>query len=80
MSGGQLIESVLSMFQSRVTNSGIRVEQHKRTSQAVRCFEGEIRQVLSNLVSNAIDVMQSQGGGLCYAAAWVQTGPPDVKD
>jgi signal transduction histidine kinase len=29
----------------------------------VRCFEGEIRQVLSNLVSNAIDAMQPHRGG-----------------
>jgi PAS domain S-box-containing protein len=64
MTGDQLIESVLSMFQSRITNCGIRVEERKRASQAVRCFEGEIRQVLSNLVSNAIDVMQSHGGRL----------------
>ena len=30
----------------------------------MHCFEGEIRQVLSNLVSNAIDAMQPQGGRL----------------
>jgi signal transduction histidine kinase len=29
----------------------------------VRCFEGEIRQVLSNLVSNAIDATPPMGGG-----------------
>jgi PAS domain S-box-containing protein len=63
ISGDSLIESVLSMFQSRLVNSGIRVEERKRTTLTVRCFEGEIRQVLSNLVSNAIDAMQPLGGG-----------------
>ncbi|WP_260735487.1 sensor histidine kinase [Tunturiibacter lichenicola] len=51
------------MFQSRIINYGIRVEERKRIAPAVRCFEGEIRQILSNLVSNAIDAMQPLGGG-----------------
>ena len=63
ISGDQLIKSVLSIFQSRFVNSGIQVEERKRATLAVRCFEGEIRQVLSNLVSNAIDAMQPLGGG-----------------
>jgi PAS domain S-box-containing protein len=63
ISGDQLIKSVLSLFQSRLVNSGIQVEERKRATLAVRCFEGEIRQVLSNLVSNAIDAMQVLGGG-----------------
>ncbi|MGC2617900.1 MAG: PAS domain-containing protein [Acidobacteriaceae bacterium] len=57
-----LMESVVVMFQSRLVNVGIEVEQRQRAAQAVSCFEGEIRQVLSNLVSNAIDVMAHQGG------------------
>jgi PAS domain S-box-containing protein len=61
--GEQLIDSVVSMFQSRIVNSRIHVEVRKRTQPAVRCFEGEVRQVLSNLVSNAIDAMQPLGGG-----------------
>lgn len=51
------------MFQRRIVNVGIHVEERKRTARAVRCFEGEIRQVLSNLVNNAIDAMQPFGGG-----------------
>jgi PAS domain S-box-containing protein len=63
ISGEQLIDSVVSMFQSRIVNSRINVELRKRAQLTVRCFEGEIRQVLSNLVSNAIDAMQPLGGG-----------------
>jgi PAS domain S-box-containing protein len=63
ISGEHLIDSVVSMFQSRIVNSRIQVELRKRAQVTVRCFEGEIRQVLSNLVSNAIDAMQLLGGG-----------------
>ena len=63
ISGEQLIDSVVSMFQSRIVNSRIHVEMRKRSQVTVRCFEGEVRQVLSNLVSNAIDAMQPSGGG-----------------
>jgi PAS domain S-box-containing protein len=63
ISGGQLIDSIVSMFQSRIVNAQVRVEERKRADQPVRCFEGEIRQVLSNLVGNAIDAMQPLGGG-----------------
>lgn len=63
ISGEHLIDSVISIFQSRIVNVGVRVERRFRAAPAVRCFEGEIRQVLSNLVGNAIDAMQSIGGG-----------------
>jgi PAS domain S-box-containing protein len=64
VTGEHLIESVVPLFQGRIMNSGVQVEKRNRTVEPVRCFEGEIRQVLSNLVSNAIDVMQPHGGRL----------------
>ena len=59
-----LFESVLSVYQGRLVNSQIHVERLKRGSRAIECFDGEIRQVLSNLVGNAIDAMSPQGGRL----------------
>ena len=64
ITGEELIDGVVSVFQSRIMNSGVRVEDRKRAVQPVRCFEGEIRQVLSNLVSNAIDALHPLGGRL----------------
>jgi PAS domain S-box-containing protein len=61
----ELIKSVVSMYQGRILNSGIRIEPRRRAATMVRCFEGEIRQVLTNLVSNAIDAMKPAGGRLC---------------
>ncbi len=52
-----LIESVLSIFQGRLANTRAKVYERYRAPQPVCCFEGEIRQVISNLVSNALDAM-----------------------
>lgn len=60
----ELIGSTLSIYQGRFTNSQIVVEKRKRCTKPVLCFEGEVRQVLSNLVSNAIDAMHRNGGRL----------------
>jgi signal transduction histidine kinase len=60
----ELFESVLSIHQGRLVNSSIEVQKQFRTESAVVCFDGEIRQVLNNLVGNAIDAMQSAGGTL----------------
>jgi PAS domain S-box-containing protein len=60
----QLIGEVLSIYHGRLINSNISVERRSRESRPVRCFEGEIRQILSNLIGNAIDAMHPGGGRL----------------
>jgi PAS domain S-box-containing protein len=59
-----LIESILAIHNSRLANSNIKPEKLVRCSRPILCFESEIRQVLSNLISNAIDAMHSEGGRL----------------
>jgi PAS domain S-box-containing protein len=60
----ELIDSSISVYQGRLVNSSVEVEKRKRATQPVLCFEGEIRQVLSNLIVNAIDAMHPHGGRL----------------
>ena len=60
----ELFESVLSIYQGRLVNSRVHVEKRKRAERAVMCFEGEIRQVLNNLVGNAVDALHPGGGRL----------------
>jgi len=60
----ELIGSVLSIYQARILNGEIKVENKRCTAVQVKCFEGEIRQVVANLVGNAIDAMQPEGGRL----------------
>ncbi len=64
ITAGQLVENTLPVYQARITNSNVSVERRDRTSIPVTCFDGEIRQVLSNLVGNAIDAMKPTGGRL----------------
>ena len=45
-------------------NAHVRVERRDRNSRPVTCFEGEILQVLSNFIGNAIDAMTPRGGRL----------------
>lgn len=59
-----LLSSALGIYQSRLANSGINVEKRKRAHRPVLCFDGEIRQVLNNLIGNAIDAMSAKGGRL----------------
>ena len=59
-----LLDSVLSIYQGRLINSNIEVSMRIRASRPVVCLDGEIRQVLNNLVGNAIDAMAGLGGRL----------------
>jgi PAS domain S-box-containing protein len=64
----ELIESVVSLYRGRLSNSGIRVRQSFRGEKPGLLWEGEVRQILNNLVGNAIDAMRESGGELLLRA------------
>lgn len=58
-----IVDSVLGLFQQRLTARNIRVKMECERGSVVTCFGDEMRQVIANLVSNAVDAMP-QGGTL----------------
>lgn len=58
----ELITAVLDVYARRMSKLGIVVERKDRVARPVVCLESEIRQVLSNLVRNAMEAMPGYGG------------------
>jgi signal transduction histidine kinase len=56
-----LFSSSLTIYERRIQNLSIQVEKRMRATRSVLCYEGEIRQVLNNLIGNALDALS--GGG-----------------
>jgi signal transduction histidine kinase len=63
----EIVDAVLNLYQGRLTNSNIRVDVRYHCATPILCFENDIRQVLNNLIANAIDAMR-QGGSLLIRA------------
>jgi two-component system sporulation sensor kinase C len=59
-----LLEGVLDVYHGRLLNAHVKLEVRERMAESIVCLESEIRQVLSNLVRNAIDAMMGTGGRL----------------
>ena len=67
VTAAQLVTAVLNLYQGRLANSGIEVSAQYRSQTEILCFENDIRQVLNNLIANAIDAMRT-GGRLAVRA------------
>jgi len=56
-----LVDPVLGLYQGRLANSGIEVTTRYLSKTPLLCFENDIRQVLNNLIANAMDAMRTGG-------------------
>jgi len=57
----ELVGAVLNLYLGRLANSGIVVDARYDTATPILCLENDIRQVLNNLIANAIDAMRKGG-------------------
>jgi PAS domain S-box-containing protein len=64
----EILDPVLRLYQSRVNSLDLHVERRYSPDLDLFCFAGEIRQVIANLVGNAIDACARQGGLLLLRA------------
>ena len=63
----EMVGAVLNLYAGRLLNSGITVEERYDTETPLLCLENDIRQVLNNLIDNAIHAMR-RGGRLTVRA------------
>jgi PAS domain S-box-containing protein len=63
----ELIDASLESFHRQMEEAHITIERHYDTSALIDVTPGELRQVFTNLISNAIDAMP-QGGSLSLEA------------
>ena len=61
VSAPDLVDAVIRLYTGRLSNSGIQVDRRYATDISILCFENDIRQVLNNLIANAIDAMRRGG-------------------
>ena len=61
VSAQSLMDEALKLFTAKLRNKHVEVERDFEADVIVRVVPGEIRQVLANLLSNAIDAVKSNG-------------------
>ena len=80
---GELVNSVLDLYRGRLNTLNVEVERRFRSNADLLCFEGEIRQVIANLVGNAVDAIPPTGGRLIVrvrpSRRWNSSGVSGVR-
>ncbi len=64
ISAADMLSAVMDLYESRAENSHVTVERRDRSRKRIVCLESEVRQVLNNLIRNAIEAMHGRGGRL----------------
>ncbi len=60
----ELLSAIVPIYAPRLANFNISVERRERSRLHIVCQASEIRQVLTNLIANALDAMRQDGGRL----------------
>jgi PAS domain S-box-containing protein len=78
---GQMFDSVITLYRARLRNSSITARVERCDARTLLCHEGELRQIVLNIIGNSVDAM-SLGGQLVLrsteTARW-RTGQAGVR-
>jgi len=69
----ELIENVLTVYRAKLVTNGIEVDARFEDQKKISVSRGELLQVFSNIITNAIDAMQ--GGGILHITTKEIAGP-----
>jgi len=78
----RVLDEVLDLCARRLESKEITVQKDYGEEPEITAFEGEIRQLFSNLITNAIDALPRHGRlrlRADYAADWRDSGRPGVR-
>ncbi len=75
----EVLQSVLVLFAPQIRQNHIVVEERFETDGTVRGFPGELRQVFSNLVGNAVEAMSGGGKLILHTRASSLASDPTRK-
>jgi PAS domain S-box-containing protein len=75
----EVLESVLVLFAPQIKQNHVAVETRFQTNRCVRGFPGELRQVFSNLIGNALDAMPADGRLMVHTRESSLTSDPACK-
>jgi PAS domain S-box-containing protein len=75
----ELVGAVVRLYTGRLANSNIKVDARYAAATKILCFENDIRQVLNNLIANAIDAMRTGGRLIVRAHDCVMDSGPGVR-
>lgn len=59
----EVVESVLTLFRSRLEHASVDVKVDDRQNQLLLCYKADLHQSIANVVSNALDAVNGVPGG-----------------
>jgi signal transduction histidine kinase len=74
-----VLESVLTLYHPRIASAGVHVQREFQTAIPILAAPGELRQVFSNLIINAVDAMRHGGCLVIRTRSASDPGNHDIR-